>query len=232
MSESPLKSEPAQRRTTTVKDGKPPKGASPPLPDEGIFSGRLVTAATLCVAMVVIPLTPLSAWMTKKSPTTTVRSNWKVGEQAELHLTVVTADYKKLGCVDERMTPKGDHCEYRTDREPFPRGEREAVDDNKLHILQPYRTTDGSLLYVAGFWAQPEVATRLHNEPPQGVPETKLARFIVACQVKFVAEWDKPRLRWSTTDKFASPTNSDGKPEGPTMVGELSACHILQDEKY
>jgi hypothetical protein len=223
---------PADRRPkASTKKAKGP-AKKPPADEEGVFSGRLVTAATIGVAMVVVPVSPLSALMTKKSPTTAQRSNWKIGNTEELHLTVVTADYKKLGCVDARVTEHGDHCEYRSDRELFPRKEGDAVDDNKLHTLQPYRTTDGQLLYTAGFWAQPEIATRLHNEPPQGVAETKLARFIVSCQVKFVAEWDNPRLRWAATDKFSTPTNSDGKAEGATMVGEVSACRILEDQKY
>jgi len=210
------------------------KGASkkPPAEEEGIFSGRLVTAATIAVAMVIIPVSPLSALMNKKSPTTAARSNWKIGNTEELHLTVVTSDYKKLGCADERITEGGDHCEYKTDRELYPKQDGEAADDTKLHVLQPYRTTDGQLLYTAGFWAQPEISTRLHSEPPQGVAETKLARFIVSCQVKFVTEWQNPRLRWAATDKFASPTNSDGKAENAAMIGELSSCRILEDQRY
>lgn len=231
---APLEKAEPQESQATKSSGSRRTGAkpAPQSEDEGIFSGRLVTAATIAVAMVVVPLSPLSMLMNKKSPTTAARGVWKVGSTEELHITVVTADYKKLGCADERVTDHGDHCEYRTDRELFPRKEGEPVDDNKLHILQPYRTTDGHLLYTAGFWAQPEISTRLHNEPAQGVPDTKLARFIVSCRVKFVAEWKNPRLRWSATDKFSTPTNSEQKAEEMTMVGEVSSCHILEDEKY
>jgi hypothetical protein len=232
MSEPPVKQAEPRRTSAKKPESRVPQGKTPPDDDEGIFSGRLLTAATIAVAMVVIPLSPLSALMTKKTPTSAARSAWKVGGSEELHITVVTADYKKLGCADERVTEHGDHCEYRTDRDLFPRKDGEPVDDNKRHTLQPYRTTDGHLLFTAGFWAQPEISTRLHNEPAQGVPDTKLARFIASCRVKFIAEWSNPRLRWAATDKFSTPTNSDGKAEEVAMVGEVSDCHILEDEKY
>lgn len=204
----------------------------PPEPEDEIFSGRLLVAAILAASMVVLPVSPLSALITRKSPTSAQRSSWKVGSSQELHLTVVTADYKKLGCADDRKASNGAHCEFKANGEPLPLPDDAPADDNKLSILQPYRTTDGLLLYVAGLWAQPEVATRLHDEPPQGVAETKLARFVVSCRVTFLGEWSDPKLRWAPTDKFLSPTNSDGATESSVMVGDVSGCRILEDERH
>jgi hypothetical protein len=210
----------------------PPSKAKAPEPEEEVFSGRLLVAAILAASMVVLPVSPLSALITRKSPTSAQRSAWKVGSSEELHLTVVTADYKKLGCADDRTAPNGAHCEFKSGGELFPRPEGAAADDNKLSILQPYRTTDGLLLYVAGLWAQPEVATRLHDEPAQGVAETKLARFVVSCRVSFLGEWSDPKLRWAPADKFLSPTNSDGATESTVMLGEVAGCRILEDERH
>jgi hypothetical protein len=202
------------------------------LEDEGVFSGRLVIAATLGVAMVVIPVSPLGKLITKEAPKTASRTSWKVGDNPELHLTVVTADFKKLGCADERVAPGGAHCEFKSDRVPFPNQPGSPQDDNKKNILQPYRTTDQALVYLSGFWAQPEIATRLHDEPAAGVPETKLARFLVTCRVKFTAEWNNPKLRWGPSEKFSSPTTQEGQPETVAMVGEPSNCRIMYDERH
>jgi len=227
------KDAPAAQTAPAPKKKK--SGASKPKtpePEDEVFSGRLLIAAILTAGMVIVPVSPLSALITRKSPTSAARSSWKVGSSQELHLTVITADYRKLACADDRVAPSGAHCEFKSNGEPFPRPEDAPVDDNKATILQPYRTTDGLLLYASGLWAQPEIATRLHDEPPQGVAETKLARFIVSCKASFLAEWSDPKLRWAPTDKFATPSNSDGVVEKNVMVTEVSGCKILQDERH
>lgn len=222
------------KRTTSTKAKRPTKKPGRPstVEEEGIFSGRLVTAAVISVLMVVLPLSPISRLITKSSPTTAQRSVWKVGSKKELHITVVTADYKKLACADERIASNGAHCEFKAEREPFPKTPEAPVDDNKKNILQPYRTTDGQLIYLAGFWSQPDIALRLHDEPAQGVAESKLARFVASCEVSFLDEWSDPKLRWSPSERFSSPTNSSGKAEPVAMVGHVESCRILEDERH
>src|SRR5690606_5131957 len=116
---------------------------------------------------------------------------WKIGSEGTVHLTVVTADYNKLACAHpDAVGPY--HCAYADEKKPWPAAKDAPVDDNKKNVIQPYRTPDGTLVMVAGLWAQPAVATRLHNEPPHAIAEKKLARFVVECRMKFLAEWENP----------------------------------------
>ncbi len=189
--------------------------------EEPVLSGRMIIALALVLAMIVIPQQRnLREAITKKPPETTVREAWKVGQTANVHLTVVTADYGQMACADTRSSGKA-HCEYENERERWPQEPDAPVDDNKRNVLQPYRTTDKNLLYLPGLWAQPEVAMRLHNEPSQGVSEKKLARFVVDCQVKFLEEWQNAFVRWKTSERWSN--------QGTAMVGELLSCKILED---
>ena len=108
------------------------------------------------------------------------------------------ADYGKLACASETVI-EGYHCAFKNENENFPREPGSPIDDNKAKIIQPYRTPEtNKLILVAGLWAQPEVALRLHREPASGVEEDKLARFTVHCEVKFIGMLPKEaKLRWN-----------------------------------
>lgn len=197
----------------------PPKKHEP----EPVLSGRLVTAAAFLAGMALIPVSGIGNLITKEAPKTAERATWQVGEKATIHLTVVTSDYKDLACADEKSID-GLHCEFKNDREKFPKeDDSQPLDDNKATILQPYRTTDSNLLLTAGLWAQPDVATRLHFEPSRGVSKDKLARFVVSCQVEFLAEWENPQIRWKSSDRWGQ--------NGKAMVTKLLDCAILEDSK-
>lgn len=187
---------------------------------EPVLSGRLVIALALLLAMSVVPVSGLGRLITKQSPETAARSSWQVGQTANIHLTVVTSDYGDLACADERSFD-GNHCEFRNERERFPQQDGAPVDDNKKHILQPYRTTDQNLILTAGLWAQPEVAMRVHDEPAAGAARSKLARFVAACSVKFVEEWEGPKIRWNSSESWSN--------QGKAMVTELQECHVLNN---
>lgn len=210
---------PAQRKTTTHA-----KSASVAREDEEpVLSGRMIIALAFVLAMVVVPQqSTLRNAITKTAPQTTVREAWKVGQTANIHLTVVTSDYSQMACADTRRSGEA-HCEYENERERWPQKPDAPVDNNKRHILQPYRTTDKNLLLLPGLWAQPEVAMRLHTEPSQGVSEAKLARFVVDCEVKFLEEWQNAFVRWKPNERWSN--------QGTAMVGELISCRILEDEK-
>jgi hypothetical protein len=172
--------------------------------------------------MVFIPLSPLSGWIEKKGPTATKEELWKLGTEATVHLTVVTADYNKLACAYPDAAD-GAHCAYVNDKQQWPADQNAPLDDNKKNIVQPYRTVDGQLLMLKGLWAEPVVATRLHNEPPQGANENKLARFTVQCRVKFVAQWKQPLVRWVPGQAFSR--------QGDAMVAVPISCELLETKR-
>lgn len=190
--------------------------------EESVLSGRMVAAFGLVVAMVVIPLSPLGRVIAKEAPRSTARELWKVGETSTVHLTVTTADYDKLGCADPRVV-EGAHCAYESDDERFSERPDAPKDDNKKNILQPYRTTDSQLMLLSGLWAQPAVAMRLHEEPAHGVSDNKLARFVVSCDVKFLEEWDNPKIRWSNRDSWSQ--------QGKAMVAKPLKCEVLDEHQ-
>lgn len=212
----------SHRSVASAKKQKASQSApakSPAKEAEPVLSGRLVLALALLLAMSIIPVSGLGRLITKEAPETTARSSWKVGETANIHLTVVTSDYGDLACADLRNF-NGNHCEFRNERERFTPAENAPVDDNKRNTLQPYRTTDQNLILAAGLWAQPEVAMRVHEEPASGTSKRKLARFVVACDVKFVDEWEDPQIRWSPGENWST--------QGKAMVTELQACRVLK----
>jgi hypothetical protein len=186
---------------------------------ESVLSGRLVVATAFCLAMVVIPLSPLGRLISQKAPESAARADWKVGTKGTVHVTLITADYDKLDCADKRQVG-GLHCAYEEEKKPFPKAPDAPYDDNKKTTLQPYRTTDGQLLFLAGLWAQPEIAMRLHREPARSVPEKRLARFVTECQVEFLEEWKDAMYRWSPRDAF-------GKGE-VAMVARPIECHVFE----
>lgn len=129
-------------------------------------------------------------------------TKWREGAVANVRVTVITADSTRLSCAHAGEVD-GAHCAYGADRIIWPHGPNEPVDDNGQNIVQPYRTSpDNALVLLVGLWAQPEVAMRLHREPPTGVVAKRLQRFDVTCRAKFVQRWDTVDLRWDTAGSW------------------------------
>jgi hypothetical protein len=134
----------------------------------------------------------------------------------------VTADQNLLACASEQSFD-GTHCQYKTTTEQWPREPNAPLDDNKLNIIQPYRTWfDNKLVFVAGLWAQPDVAFRVHQEPPLAIPSDKLARFAVECRLKFIGRFGQVKLRWS-------PQHSWADPDGAPWVGRAEYCKLIDE---
>jgi hypothetical protein len=205
------------QRERAPKERRQPAIEEEPIP---VFGGRLLIAAAMLAAMVVIPMSSIGNVLEPKeeiAPTST----WSIGQTTTVAITLITADYNKLACAAEGEY-SGAHCQYKTEKDLWPRGPNDPIDDNKATVIQPYRTAnDNKLLMVAGLWAQPEVAMRLHSEPPQGVAEEKLARFIAQCQVKIVGVMKDMKLRWN-------PGGSWGTADTDTpFVAKPISCKIL-----
>lgn len=189
-----------------------------PEPEEPVLSGRLVWVVALFAAMVFIPLSPLSGWIEKRGPSATKPEHWSLNTEGTVHVTIVTADYNKLSCAHPDAVGSG-HCAFVDEKQAWASEPNAPLDDNKKNVIQPYRTVDGQLLMIKGLWAEPAIATRLHDEPPQGVAENKLARFTAQCRVKFVAEWKQPLVRWVPGQAFSR--------QGDAMVAEPLECEVL-----
>jgi hypothetical protein len=187
-----------------------------------VISGRFLTAAALVLGLTVLPMSNLGSLFEPKDPTIPKPNTWTVGSTATIAITLITADYNKLFCAHEKEF-SGFHCGYKSESEVWPRDPTKPLDDNKASVIQPYRTwLENQLVLVAGLWAQPAVATRLHREPAAGVEEDKLARFVVECKVSFVGKMDGVKLRWGPGQW----TNPDMNP----MLAKPESCRIIDAE--
>jgi len=177
------------------------------VPDEPtpVISGRFLTASVLVLGLTVIPMSNIGSLIEPKDPTVPKPNTWTVGSKSTVAITLITADYNKLFCASDKEY-SGYHCGFKSETEAWPRDPTKPLDDNKASVIQPYRTwLDNQLVLVAGLWSQPAVATRLHREPSGGVEEDKLARFVVECQVTFIAKMDGVKLRWGP-GQWTNPT--------------------------
>jgi len=188
-----------------------PRGARTAAPPPAAIGGKLYVAAAIVLAMGAICGTAfgdglasriLDALKLAEAPPVDM-TKWEAGKAEEIAITLVTADYTKLACSYEREIG-GAHCEYKTDTERWPVAPDAPVDDNKRNVIQPYSAVpDNAFVLVAGLWAQPEVAMRLHAEPPEHTPTKNLARFIARCRVKPIERVEGVNIRWNATDKWA-----------------------------
>lgn len=223
-SETPPHSEPEPVRP---KPKAKAKGKKPPVvEDTPIIGGRFLVAGTIVAALVILPMSPIGAQLEPKDPPRTDTSQWKVGGKATLRITLVTADYATLACASDKEF-EGKHCVNKSDTEVWPRDPNAPLDDNKANVIQPYRTwNDNRLVLVAGLWATPALATRLHIEPPGNLLPEKLARFVTECQVRFVGEIEKPKLRWGAGSAWGADPNTPivkvAVPESCQLIPEPS----------
>jgi hypothetical protein len=191
--------------------------ADEPIP---VIGGRFLIAAGFVLAMILIPFSPIGR-AEPKGPEPTDMASWTPGGTGRVRITLITADYQKLTCAAEQQF-EGNHCAYKSESELWPRDPGAPLDDNKKNVIQPYRTwPDNKLVLVAGLWADPVVAMRLHREPPQVVVEKKLARFVVDCEMKFLGKLEDSKLRWGPGQQWQK--------EGAAWVIKPTSCKLKED---
>lgn len=172
--------------------------------------------------MVFVPMWSLGNLFQKSGPPRTDTSKWRKGNTAEVRITLVTSDYNNLACASEKPVD-GVHCGFKSANERWPRDPSQPIDDNKKNVIQPYRTwPDNQLILVAGLWATPAVAMRLHNEPSAGVAAKKLARFVATCKVRFLGQLDGAKLHWQPGAKWLD--------QGRATVARALSCKIGEEE--
>ncbi len=224
-SDKPVPPAPSAQPAAPKKAKARSKGPRPPLVEETpVISGRFLTAAAIIGGLTLIPLSCLGQKLEPREPPTSAVSEWKVGGKSTLRITLVTADYAGLACAYDKEFA-GKHCGNKSETEVWPREPGAPLDDNKANIIQPYRTwNDNRLVLVAGLWATPALATRLHIEPPGNLLPEKLARFVTECEVHFVGKMEQPKLKWGTSSSWnADPTTKE------VMVAVPDSCKLIPE---
>jgi|GEM_PF-607940 len=209
-------SEPAPAKKPTVKRRVVEEDEPTP-----VIGGRFLVAALIIGALTVIPMSALGNLFEPAEPPPTDVAAWQTGAKATIRLTVVTADAASLTCASTQVF-EGKHCSMKSETEAWPREPGAPLDDNKVNIIQPYRTwLDNKLIMVSGVWSHPSVAYRLHQEPPGNLPSDKLARFVVECEAHFAGQMEKPVLRWQPGQSWGT--------EVPTMVAVTDSCKVIEE---
>jgi hypothetical protein len=175
----------------------------PPVELKPILAGRLWIAVAMLLGLGLVANPVFNSWIMRSfAPPEDLHTDlttWREGSEASVRVTVITADSTRLACAHAGEVD-GAHCAYGGDKILWPHGPNEPADDNGPNMVQPYRTSpDNALVLLIGMWAEPEVAMRLHREPPTGFAVKRLQRFDVTCRVKFITRWDTVDLRWEAT---------------------------------
>jgi hypothetical protein len=183
-----------------AEDQKPIPPRPPPVAEaKPILAGRLWIGVAMLVGIGMIANPKVNQWVIGMAPPEDLRtdfSKWREDSTTDVRVTLITADSTRLSCANA-LVADGAHCEFGADHNPWGRGPNDPADDNRPNVIQPYRTSpDNALILIAGLWAQPEVAMRLHREPPAAIPVKRLQRFDVTCKVKFLKRLDTVDLRW------------------------------------
>jgi hypothetical protein len=202
---------PSERRGSRAR--RPPEPAP-------VFSGRLMIAAGILAVMLIVPFT-VARFLSNEAPRGTDQSKWQVGGEADVRITLITADFNLLQCAAEQAI-NGKHCAFKTETDPWPTDPAAPIDDNKASLIQPFRTyPDNKLILVAGLWADPTMALRLHREPSTGVRADKLARFVANCRMRFSGKLETPKLRWQPGQPWQN--------EGAAFVAEPISCKLTDE---
>jgi hypothetical protein len=195
----------------------PPPGKAPP-----VVGGRLGIAIALLAGIALVSQQNINLWLDRQLHPTRIKppALWEVGKEAQVELTLITADARRLQCAHNTVL-EGQHCGYNAGKTPWPRAPGELSDDNEYDVIQPYRTADtNALILVSGVWAQPELALRLHREPPGYYDVKKQVRFVAYCNVKFLGELNDVELRWDTGAKWLK--------EPRALVAQALSCTLEQ----
>ena len=161
--------------------------------------------------------------MDDKEPDT---SKWVPGATELVKITLVTEDELRLTCGSDELVADKYHCALKKNKVRWPKSPGAPIDDNKATIIQPYRTLVGNkLIFIAGVWAQPEVATRAHQEPAGVVPVKRQQRFIAYCRVRFHTTFEEALVRWFPGAKWFT------EKQVPVATAERCATHDFTRER-
>jgi hypothetical protein len=211
---APKAAAPKAAASREASPGENPSGtavaASPRSVEPELLGGRLLLGIAMLFGIGVISWQWLNVWVDRglhPRPPKAVAA-WAVGSEADVQITLITADAKRLACAHDSEV-EGVHCAYTANKRPWRRTPNAPLDDNDEHVIQPYRTADtNQLILVSGLWAEPELALRLHREPPNLADVDKHLRFVAYCRVRFVGEFTAIGTRWDTNAKWGEDAKS------------------------
>jgi hypothetical protein len=192
----------------------------PPGKDIPVFGGRLAIGIALLAGIALVSMQNMNVWLDRVLHPTRLEppALWEVGKEAQVQLTLITADSRRLNCAHDQVV-EGQHCGFQANKRPWPRAPGELSDDNDYDVIQPYRTADtNALVLVSGLWAQPELALRVHREPPTHYEVKKQVRFVAYCNVRFLGELANVELRWDTGGKWLA--------EPRALVAQALSCTL------
>jgi hypothetical protein len=169
-----------------------------------VLGGRLNIAIAMLVGIGLVSWQWLNLAIDRTLHPTAPKAaaTWQVGTEADVEITLITADAKRLSCAhDDKVEDV--HCGYTANKRQWRRTPNAPFDDNDQLVIQPYRTADTNvLILMSGLWAEPELALRLHREPPNLTDIDKHLRFVAYCRVRFIGELKGVATRWDTAGKW------------------------------
>lgn len=192
----------------------------PPGKEVPVLGGRLVGAIALLAGIALVSHQTMNQWLDRHLHPNAAKpaAVWEVGKEAPVELTLITADSRRLNCAHDQAI-EGQHCGFKASKQPWPRQPGDLSDDNDYAVIQPYRTADtNALVLVSGLWAQPELALRVHREPPGHYDVKKQVRFVAYCNVRFVGELADVELRWDVGGKWLK--------EPKALVAQALSCTL------
>jgi len=201
-------------------DPAPSPEAAPAPATPELLGGRLIVALLMLGAIAFASWQWINVWLDRALHPRPHKAavTWETGVEADVEITLITADAKRLSCASDTEID-GVHCAFGTNKRPWRRTPNAPFDDNDANVIQPYRTADTNVLILAsGLWAQPEIAMRLHREPPNLADIDKHLRFVAYCRVRFVGELEKVNTRWDTAGKWTE--------EPKAMVAKPLRCTL------
>ncbi len=158
------------------------------------------------------------------------QDQWQKDKLEEVGITLISGDFDKLACAYERAI-EGVHCQFRTESELWPIEPNAPLDDNKRNIIQPFSLVpDNQLILLAGLWAQPTVAFRIHQEPGTAVAQKKQARFIAKCRIRPLERVQNASIRWNVGAAWGkAAVVIPDHPDAPPWVAVADSCTVAEE---
>lgn len=170
-----------------------------------VFDWRLSATMVLTVLIGVIACDLVNASAARHlapDPVTAPNpASWKTGGLATVDIEIEPKNYQQFECASDRHL-EGYRCQFGKNHIRFEWPEVTPrpvpVDNNRGYFIQPYRTAHNSHnLLVAGVWATPGVAYRVHQ-----LGSSRSRPFIARCRLKFLGHLEQVDVSWNAAQDW------------------------------